>query len=170
MFRVVEARGPAATFVIPTPKRAAPAPPREPEPLGPPPTQEALTKRASRARLAGEEEVIPTPETAADSIPDDQPAAETDLAATVVKRTLRRLASGELEPGLRDGLIAQQLLDRREEKAQDRQFLLSLAQALAGGGYEAPPQLVSGPAEPPDEVIEGYFEEVSLAPAHLRQE
>lgn len=135
----------------------------------PPKSENAARQRRARARQYGEDEPPTRPEDIPDDGPEPEVALTDDLAATVVKRTMSRLASGELKPNLRDGLIAQQLLDRREEKAADRQFMLSLAQALAGGGYSPPTQLLPATTDTPDEVIEGYFEEVSLAPDHLRQ-
>jgi hypothetical protein len=139
-------------------------------PSEPPPTAVAASKRRSRARQNGVDEPVPSVADAPDEVPEDVVALSDDLAATVVKKTLRRMATGELQPSLRDGLIAQQLLDRREEKAADRQFMLSLARAMAGGGYQAPQHLLPAPSEPPEEAIEGYFEEVPLAPEHLRRD
>jgi hypothetical protein len=88
-----------------------------------------------------------------------------DLAESVVDKVKRRLADGSLVPNLRDGLTAQQLLDRRAEKAADRSFMLNLAMALAGGGAQTPQKLLPPPEE---DVIEGEFSEQNLAPAHLR--
>ena len=132
------------------------------------PTPAAAAKRRERARAIGVDTPVATPSAAPESISEDEVALSDDLAAVVTKKTLRRLASGELQPSLRDGLIAQQLIDRREEKAADRQFMLSLARALAGGGYEPPTRLLPASAEAPDDTIEGYFEEIPLAPEHLR--
>jgi hypothetical protein len=139
-------------------------------PKAPAPTARAAQKRRERAKQNGLEAVVPTPATAPETIAENEVALTDDLAATVVRKTLKSLASGDLEPSLRDGLIAQQLLDRRAEKVADRQFMLALAQALAGGGYEAPARLVSGAVEPPEEPIEGYFEDITLAPDHMRSE
>lgn len=135
----------------------------------PAPSVRAAQKRRERDRANGVDTAPATPSEARESISEDEVALSDDLAAVVVKKTLRRMASGDLQPSLRDGLIAQQLIDRREEKAADRQFMLSLARALAGGGYEAPQRLLPATAEAPDDTIEGYFEEVPLAPEHLRQ-
>jgi hypothetical protein len=140
------------------------------EPRAPAPTRAAAAKRRSRARQNGADEPVARPSEAPEVIEQGAVALDDDLAAVVVRKSLDRLASGELQPNLRDGLIAQQLIDRREEKAADRQFMLSLARALAGGGYEAPSRLLPASVEPPEEVVEGYFEEVPLAPAHLRSE
>lgn len=139
-------------------------------PTDPAPSVRAAQKRRERARANGVDVVTSTPSGAPDAIDGSEVALGDDLAAVVVKKTMRRMASGELQPSLRDGLIAQQLIDRREEKAADRQFMLSLARALAGGGYEAPERLLPATAEAPDDAIEGYFEEVPLAPEHLRAE
>ncbi len=137
---------------------------------GPPPSEAAARARRARARQYGEDAPPTQPADAPDTIADPEVALTDDLAATVVKKTMGRIASGELKPSLRDGLVAQQLLDRREEKAADRQFMLALAQAMAGGGYQPPDKLLPATVEPPEEVVEGYFEEVPLAPEHLRSE
>ena len=142
--------------------------PPKPRAVGPPPTTAAAHQRSSRARKNGVAVPVASVAEAPDELPEDAVTMSDDLAAVVTKKTLRRLASGELVPTLRDGLIAQQLLDRREEKAQDRVFMLSLARALAGGGYTAPQHLLPAPIEP-DDTVEGYFEEVPLAPEHLRR-
>jgi hypothetical protein len=96
-----------------------------------------------------------------------------DLPALVVDETKKRVRSGEAKVRVSDGLAAQTILERRAERAEDKQFMLNLARALAGGGASGPiPVLGPGPSE--DE-IEGEFEELptdddmSLAPAHLRQ-
>jgi len=126
--------------------------------------------RESRARRSGKEISVAKPSEAPESIPEGTDAGDDDLAAVVVSKTLRSLAAGSLKPTLRDGLTAQQLLDRRAEKAADRRFMLNLAQAMAGGGYAPPQKLLPSP----DEVtVEGTFEEIddaNLAPAHLRSE
>lgn len=106
---------------------------------------------------------------APDVIPVDVIADTDDLAAVVVRKTLTQMAAGKLQPTLRDGLTAQQLLDRRAEKAADRSFMLNLALALAGGGRVVPRTLLPPGPDSSDEVIEGTFTEENLAPAHLRQ-
>jgi hypothetical protein len=106
---------------------------------------------------------------APDSIPEGADVESDDLAAVVVKKTNRLLAAGKVTPTLRDGLAAQQLLDRRAEKAADRSFMLNLALALAGGGQQLPPKLLPPAPEPSEDIIEGDFTEQNLAPAHLRQ-
>ncbi len=141
---------------------ARPAPP-------PPETAGASQTRRTYARSVGKDLPVAKPADAPDTLPEDAIAHDDDLAAVVVKRTLKRLATGDLDPSLRDGLIAQQLLDRREEKAADRQFMLTLDQALAGGGYSPPQGLLPATSEVREDVIDGYFEEVGLAPDHLRQ-
>jgi hypothetical protein len=121
--------------------------------------------RASRGLDIG----VADPAQAPESIPEDANADADDLAAVVVRKTNRLLASGKLEPTLRDGLTAQQLLDRRAEKAADRRFMLNLAMAMAGGGAMPPQKYLPESVSPPEEVVEGEFEEVELAPAHLRK-
>lgn len=116
---------------------------------------------------SGRELKVADPADAREYIPEDEVALTDDLAATVVRKTMKRIAAGKVEPTLREGLQAQQILDRRAEKAADRRFMLALSQALAGGGAPAPAQLLPGEEEG---VIEGSFEDVDLAPAHLRSE
>ena len=125
------------------------------------------TRNDANDLRAGREIKVADPADARDYIPDDEVALTDDLAATVVRKTMKRIAAGKVEPTLREGLQAQQILDRRAEKAADRRFMLALSQALAGGGAPAPAQLLPGEDEG---VIEGSFEDVDLAPAHLRSE
>ena len=112
---------------------------------------------------------VADPATAPDVIPEDVIADTDDLAATVVRRTMKQMAAGKLVPTLRDGLQAQQLLDRRAEKAADRSFMLNLAAALAGGGSRTPIKYLPLPDEEDPDIIEGSFSEENLAPDHLRQ-
>ena len=152
------------------------APPRHPHRGGRPRTstekyaesQRAANQRADAKRY-GREVVVASAATAPDTIPEDAVADTDDLAAVVVKKTLRQMAAGNLQPTLRDGLTAQQLLDRRAEKAADRSFMLNLAMAMAGGGQRTPVKYLPNPQDEDPDVIEGDFEEQNLAPDHLRQ-
>jgi hypothetical protein len=67
---------------------------------------------------------------------------EQDLARVVRDKAVERLGRGELKPTLRDGLAAQSLLDRREEKQKDRNFMLSLARLMSGSESETPDAVV----------------------------
>jgi hypothetical protein len=131
-------------------------------------SQRAANKRADDKRY-GREIVVASAATAPDTIPEDTVADTDDLAAVVVKKTLRQMAAGKLQPTLRDGLTAQQLLDRRAEKAADRSFMLNLAMAMAGGGKPTPVKYLPAPGEEDPDIIEGDFVEQNLAPDHLRQ-
>lgn len=131
-------------------------------------SQRAANNRADAKRY-GREIVVPDPATAPDVIPEDVITEQDDLAAVVVRRTLKQMAAGKVAPTLRDGLQAQQLLDRRAEKAADRSFMLNLALALAGGGQRTPVKYLPTPSEPDPDIIEGDFTEQNLAPDHLRQ-
>jgi len=111
---------------------------------------------------------VADPANAPDVIEEGTNVYPDDLAAVVVRRTSKALAAGKLEPTLRDGLVAQQLLDRRAEKAADRQFMLGLAMAMAGGGQQTPVALLP-PGDDSQDVTEGEYEEADLAPEHLRQ-
>jgi hypothetical protein len=123
--------------------------------------------REHHALVHGNEIEVPKPSEALDVIPEDAEADMDDLAATVVRKTQRLLAAGKVNPTLRDGLTAQQLLDRRAEKAADRRFMLNLALAMAGGSVSAPQKYLP---PPPEEAIEGEFTDLDLAPEHLRKE
>ena len=98
----------------------------------------ARAAQAQDAKRLGCELTVPSPADAPDVIPEDVIADTDDLAAVVVKRTMRQMAAGKLTPTLRDGLQAQQLLDRRAEKAADRSFMLNLALRLGRWGLTTP--------------------------------
>lgn len=129
--------------------------------------QERQGFRDEYNRKMGKDIRVADPAKAPDFIEEDAVALTDDLAATVVRKTMRRIAAGKAEPSIKEGLAAQTILDRRAEKAADRRFMLALSQALAGGGAQTPAKLLP---EPDEGVIEGDFEELSLAPAHLREE
>lgn len=88
-----------------------------------------------------------------------------DIAKAVATRAQAGLDDGSLGVTTKDGLMAQQLLDRRAEKAEDRKFMFNLAQLLSGGGGMAPAALIEGRAIDitPDEEDESLY-----APAELR--
>jgi hypothetical protein len=164
---------PVAPHVVPSGDAATPASPHR---GGAPRTstlrdaesQRAANKRADAKRY-GRELVVPSAATAPDTIPEDVITEQDDLAAVVVRRTLKQMAAGKVQPTLRDGLQAQQLLDKRAEKAADRSFMLNLAMAMAGGGQRTPIKYLQRGPEQDTDVIEGTFEEQNLAPDHLRQ-
>ena len=56
-----------------------------------------------------------------------------DLAAIVRDKTLTAVRAGKLKPTLQHGLMAQAMLDKRAERAADRQLAIRLAAMLAGG-------------------------------------
>jgi hypothetical protein len=66
-----------------------------------------------------------------------------DLARMVRDETVARIEDGDLLPTIREGLQAQALLDRRDERKQDRELALGLARMLnPGGGRQGPPREV----------------------------
>jgi hypothetical protein len=56
-----------------------------------------------------------------------------DLAELVRDKTLKAVKAGTLKPTLQHGLMAQQMLDKRAERAADRQLAIRLAAMLGGG-------------------------------------
>jgi hypothetical protein len=163
---------PVAPKVVPAVVKPAPLPSRR---RGRPriATAEGAARRQwandKNAILRGDPIIVADPATAPDVIPEDVIADTDDLAATVVRRTMKQMAAGKLQPTLRDGLTAQQLLDRRAEKAADRSFMLNLAAALAGGGSRTPVKYLPNPQDEDPDIIEGFYSEENLAPDHLRQ-
>ena len=67
-----------------------------------------------------------------------------DLASLVRDQVVTLVESGQLMPSLTEGLRAQEIIDRRQEKNSDREFTLALAGILGGspildGSFEALP-------------------------------
>ena len=60
-----------------------------------------------------------------------------DLAVIVRDKTLRAVSEGKLKPTLQHGLIAQSMLDKRAERAADRQLAIRLAAMIGGGATPA---------------------------------
>ena len=87
-----------------------------------------------------------------------------DLAVLVRDQVRRGVLNGSIALKARDGMQAQQLIDRREEKKADRTFMLNLAQLLSGAGKRAPATIVESTA------IDVTPEESPLlAPPELRE-
>lgn len=63
-----------------------------------------------------------------------------DLAELVRDKTLADVKSGKLKPTLQHGLLAQSMIDKREERAADRQLAIKLAAML--GGSAPPPGVI----------------------------
>jgi hypothetical protein len=85
-----------------------------------------------------------------------------DVATLVQQEVVAKLRAGEARVTVQHGLQAQALLDRRDERAKDRELAINLARIL----HIAPPptHLVS-----PHEVIEGDYERVPDE-AHVTEE
>ncbi len=79
-----------------------------------------------------------------------------DLARDVVTRTSDRLEAGDIEPGIRDGLSAQALLDRRAESITNTELMLRFAVTL--GGKRDPLRL----PDPEVEAIEAEFVQLGV--------
>lgn len=86
-----------------------------------------------------------------------------DFAVLVQQRAVRDLTSGVLRVSTKDGLAAQALIDRRSEKAEDRDFMLNLARVMSGAGLAPPVALLMD-----SNAVEGDYREVNLAPESLR--
>lgn len=92
--------------------------------------------------------------------------ATPDFAEAVAAAAARSLVNGTTKVSISDGLKATTILDKRAEKAENRRFLMNLAQLLSGGGQPAPKELISG------DVVEGDFTDLDnplLAPLELRE-
>lgn len=81
--------------------------------------------------------------------------SQEDVATLVQEEVVRKLQAGEARVTVQHGLQAQQLLDRREERKQDRALAITLTRMLH---TMAPPQELIGEREV---VIEGTAVEVS---------
>jgi hypothetical protein len=106
--------------------------------LGTPTKSETILKH-QRVCLAGRRP--------SQSLITDAAVGRTDFAGAVRDEAMRMLDRGELKIRTNDGLWAQGLLDKREEKKADRDLLLNLARLMSG-------------TAPPPEVIVGHWEEV----------
>jgi len=82
-------------------------------------------------------------------------AAKPDLAELVRDDVRRRVEDGDLHPTVQQGLIAQQMIDRREERAQDRELAMGLARLLSGSGEHTPARVIDGSARAVERLIEG---------------
>lgn len=87
----------------------------------------------------------------------DQPIAD-DVAVLVQREVVKRLKEGEARVTVQHGLQAQQLLDRRAERAKDRELAVTLARLL-----HTPPPPASAIMEriDPVTIIEGEAVEVA---------
>ena len=79
-----------------------------------------------------------------------------DFAILVQRKATEMLEAGTLRVTATHGLQAQALLDKRAEKAADRDVALNIARLLSGAMVPAPMKVVSG---------EGY--DIMLAPPEL---
>lgn len=93
--------------------------------------------------------------------PPEEARKPEDLAILVRDRTVAAIKEGRLEPSVAHGLQAQALLDKRAEKATDRDVAMALSRLLAGAGsgFAPPPRLIVSSVDD-DMVIEGEAFEV----------
>lgn len=81
------------------------------------------------------------------------PLPDTDDFATLVRaQAVAQIKAGELKVTTQDGLAAQSLLDKREERRKDREVMVQIGRLLATK------------SAPPPMVIEGDYEEVDEQP------
>lgn len=94
------------------------------------------------------------------------PEQREDFAVLVERKAIEELQAGRLRVSTKDGIAARALLDRREDRADSRTFMLNLARVLTGAGSPAP-ALLTGPID------EGEYVELPenplLAPEALRR-
>lgn len=76
-----------------------------------------------------------------------------DFASAVRAEATRLLQAGKLQISASHGLKAQELIDRRAERAADRELMVQLAGLLSGA--------VSADPGPPEDLIEGEWTEVT---------
>jgi hypothetical protein len=74
--------------------------------------------------------------------PNVEVQVDDDFATAIQRKALENLKAGKLRVTARDGLNAQALIDRREERSEDRKFMLNLARVLSGAGGIAPPEVI----------------------------
>lgn len=109
-------------------------------------TGDMQIKTGATAILSHRKHYIPVPKAA------KKPA---DLAILIRDQVTEAVQEGRLEPTIKDGLAAVQIIDRRAEKTTDRQMFLAMARALSGHGP-------AGLLEPPsDLIIDGEAVEVT---------
>lgn len=91
-----------------------------------------------------------------------------DLATLVQQRAVE-LVEGGMFVEVKDGLLAQKLIDARVEKDKDREFTINLFRLMSGGGTVAPKALIDDGV-----TIDGDWSEIeegeyaAFAPAELR--
>jgi hypothetical protein len=100
-----------------------------------------------------------TPEILAQEIADASKAAqgqaEIDFATMVQNRAVELLRTGDLRVTTQHGLQAQALLDRRAEKAADRDLALNMARLLSGAVIMTPMHVIEGRVIEPRQLDDG---------------
>jgi hypothetical protein len=98
--------------------------------------------------LGGQKPVLDeaTAQRIADGSREAQSQAEMDFAIMVQQRATQLLRDGSLRVTAQHGLTAQALLDRRAEKAADRDLALNMARLLSGSVIMPPVHVIEGRA------------------------
>lgn len=91
----------------------------------------------------------PTLPSPAPQPPPDLPDTD-DMALLVRAAAVAKIKAGELRISTQDGLAAQALIDKREEKRKDREVIVQIGRLLAQG------------AAPPPMVTEGEYTELDI--------
>jgi hypothetical protein len=73
-------------------------------------------------------------------------AAQKDFATLIRERAVELLAAGEIRVTAAHGLQAQALIDRRAEKAADRDLTINIARLLSGSIISTPMRVIEGRA------------------------
>lgn len=88
---------------------------------------------------------------------EEGPVVVKDFATLVQQRAVEALEAGNLRITAQHGLAAQALIDRRIEKAADRDLALNMARLLSGAITMTPQTVIEGRA----------IEVTLLAPPHV---
>lgn len=127
---------------------------------------ETVTRHRQHSPVDGTPPPEPPPPLPALTPEETEQINAADFAEQVAHAAARNLMTGATRVTIADGLKATAILDKRAEKAENRRFLMNLAQLLSGGGQPAPKELIAGDA------IDGEYVELDnplLAPPELRE-
>jgi hypothetical protein len=122
-----------------------------------PPTEASLIEHQTAHR--GRQPVSPNLPTFAGTSSATPDEAKFDVASVIQREALAMLERGEMRITAHHALKSQEILDRRAEKAKDRELTHVLARLMTMQ-RQPPKALIAG-----DDTIEGQYEEVELGTA-----